>query len=33
MFRVEGRCGKTVIGRGLHERAVVDAQTFLATAA
>ena len=33
MFRVEGRCGKTVIGRGLHERAVVDAQAFLATLA
>ncbi len=30
VFRVEGRCGKTVIGRGLHERAMVDKKEFLA---
>ena len=30
VFRVEGRCGKTVVGRGLHERAVVNEKEFLA---
>jgi fluoroacetyl-CoA thioesterase len=30
VFRVEGRCGKTVVGRGLHERAMVDRDEFLA---
>lgn len=23
VFRVEGRCGRTIIGRGIHERAVI----------
>ncbi len=30
VFRVEGRCGKIVVGRGLHERAVVNEKEFLA---
>ncbi len=30
VFRVEGRCGKVVLGRGLHERAVVNKAEFLA---
>ena len=30
VFRVEGRCGKLVVGRGLHERAVVNKTEFLA---
>ena len=28
VFRVEGRCGKIVVGRGLHERAIVDRAAF-----
>jgi fluoroacetyl-CoA thioesterase len=28
VFRVEGRCGKSVIGRGLHERAIVNGAKF-----
>lgn len=30
VFRVEGRTGKAVVGRGLHERAVVNKAEFLA---
>jgi fluoroacetyl-CoA thioesterase len=30
VFRVEGRCGKLIVGRGLHERAVVNKTEFLA---
>ncbi len=30
VFRVEGRCGKVVVGRGLHERALVNKAEFLA---
>jgi fluoroacetyl-CoA thioesterase len=29
VFRVEGRCGRTVVGRGLHERAIVNEAEFL----
>ncbi len=29
VFRVEARCGRTVVGRGLHERAVVDMASFV----
>ncbi len=30
VFRVEGRVGRTVIGRGLHERAIVERTAFAA---
>jgi predicted thioesterase len=30
VFRVEGRTGKVVVGKGLHERAVVNKAEFLA---
>jgi predicted thioesterase len=30
VFRVEARSGKVVVGRGLHERAMVDTQAFMA---
>ncbi|MGE0803451.1 MAG: thioesterase family protein [Lautropia sp.] len=29
VFRVEGRCGRTLVSRGLHERAIVDAKAFV----
>jgi predicted thioesterase len=31
VFRVEGRCGRTVIGRGLHERAIIERSSFPAS--
>lgn len=30
VFRVEGRCGRVVVGRGLHERVVVNEKQFVA---
>jgi fluoroacetyl-CoA thioesterase len=33
VFRVEGRCGRLIVGRGLHERAVVSKTEFLAACA
>jgi predicted thioesterase len=33
VFRVEGRSGKVVVGRGLHERALVNTEEFLAATA
>ena len=30
VFRVEGRCGKVVVGRGMHERATVNLEAMAA---
>lgn len=32
VFRVEGRCGRTIVGRGIHERAVIS-RSFKTTSA
>jgi predicted thioesterase len=33
LFRIEGRSGKVVLARGLHERAIVNKAKFLAALA